>query len=43
MNGERAEVVVRWDALDDVLGRYELPSWLASQPASAEAQENVRS
>ena len=34
VNGERAEVVVRRDTLDDVLGRYELPSWLreASPP-----------
>jgi diaminopimelate decarboxylase len=29
VNGDKAEVVVRRETLDDVLGRYELPGWLA--------------
>jgi diaminopimelate decarboxylase len=28
VNGRRAEVVVRRDELDDILGRYQMPSWL---------------
>jgi diaminopimelate decarboxylase len=31
VRGDQAEVVVRRDTLDDILGRYELPTWFAEE------------
>jgi hypothetical protein len=28
VSGEQADVVVRRETLEDVLGRYELPAWM---------------
>jgi hypothetical protein len=33
VRGDQARVVVRRDTLDDILGRYQIPSWLSEAPS----------